>query len=138
MPVVERDRQVHRSFGLLHGDRVGLHEGSGHVFGARRLVRPLDPRLGKFGGIGVVQVRIDDGHLAGLLAGGDDQRGVGAVGGHQAAHRVAGARGGVQVDQSGLTGRLGEAVGHRQRGGFLQGEHVGEVFGKVLQERLLG
>jgi hypothetical protein len=87
--------------------------------------------------LGLFQIGVGHGHFAGLLAGGDDQWGVGSVGGHQAAHRVAGACGGVQVDQSRLTGGLGEAVGHGQRGGFLQGEHVGEVFGKILQERLL-
>ena len=77
-------------------------------------------------------------HFAGLLTGGDDQRGVGPVGGHQAAHRVAGARRGVQVDQGRLAGGLGEAVGHRQRRRLLQRQHVGEVVGEVLQERLLG
>ena len=59
-------------------------------------------------------------HLAGLLAGGDDQRRLVLIGRDQAAHGVAQAGGGVDVDDGGLAQRLGVAVGDPHDAGFLQ------------------
>ncbi|MCY1377233.1 hypothetical protein D9M69_647930 [compost metagenome] len=55
----------------------------------------------------------------------------------QRAHAVAGAGGGVQVDEGGLAAGQGEAVGHAHHRALVQAEDVAEVLGEVLEERQL-
>jgi hypothetical protein len=138
VPVVERDRQEHRTGRWLQRHRVCPHEGRRYVLGAGRLVGPLDPGLGQQRRVPVGQVRLQQHHLARLLTGGDDQRRVALVRGNEAAHRVAESSRRVHVDQRRLAGRLCEAVRHGEHGRLLEREYVGEVVGEVLQEGLLG
>ena len=138
VPVVKRDRQEDRACRRLEGHRVGPHESRGDVLGALGLVGPFDPRLRQQGLLGVGQIWFAHHHFAGLLARRDDEGGVASVCRYQIAHRIAGAGGGVDVDQCRFAGRLSEPVGHGHHGPLLQPEDVGEVGWEVLEKRLLG
>ena len=138
LPVVKRDRQIHRAGRRLQRDRVGAHERRRHVLGAGGLIGPFHPRLRKHSLVRVAQIRFTQHHFTRLLAGRDNQWDVALVGGHQAAHRVSGPRSSVHIDQGGLARRLGEPVSHRHHRGLLQPQNIGEVVGEVLQKRLLG
>ena len=111
---------------------------AGHVLGARRLVAPLDVGLRSDGGVAVGQVGLDRDLRTDLLAGGDDQRRLVGLGVEDPAHRVADARGGVEVDVGGTAAGLREPVGHPHHHQLLQAEDVGEVVGEVGQHRQLG
>jgi hypothetical protein len=73
-----------------------------------------------------------------LLAGDDHQRRAVAIGGEQVAERVADPDRGMQVDQGGVAGRLGEAVGHPDRDRFLQRQDIVEVVREIAEHRQLG
>ena len=137
-PVVKRYRQIHRARRRLQSHGVGAHERRRHILGTLGFVSPLHPRQRQQVFIGVGQIRFAQDHFPGLLPGGDDEWGVAPIRRHQAAHRVAGAGAGVQVNQRGFAGGLREPVGHGQHRGFLQPKDIGEIVGEVLQECLLG
>jgi hypothetical protein len=75
-----------------------------------------------------------------LLAGGDHQRGAVRLRVGQVADRVAEPGRGVEVEEGGTPRRLRVAVGHRDRGGLLQRQHVLDVVdgGERVHERQLG
>ena len=137
VPIVERQRQEDRSGGRLERGRDRTHERGRHVLRPRGLIRPLDPRPRQHRRLDVREVRLEQQHLARLLAGRDDQRRLVLERGAQVAHRVAEAGGGVEVHERRTALRLGEAVGHRDDRSLLEPEDVPEVRGKVRQERLL-
>jgi hypothetical protein len=101
------------------------------------LIRPLDPRPGHHRRLGVGQPRLEQEHLARLLAGGDDERRLVLERGAEVAHCVPEADAGVEVDERRPARRLGEAVGHRDDRGLLEPKDVPEVRGVVREERLL-
>jgi len=105
---------------------------------ARWLIRPPDPWPGQRRRLGVREIRLEQEHLARLLAGGDDERRLVLERGAQVAHRVPEADAGVEVDERRPARRLGEAVGHRDHRGLLEAEDVPEVRRVVREERLLG
>jgi hypothetical protein len=101
------------------------------------LIRPLDPRPRHHRRLGVREIRLEQEHLARLLAGGDDERRLVLERGAQVAHRVPEADTGMKVDERRPARRLREAVGHRDDRGLLEPEDVPEVRGVVREERLL-
>ncbi len=114
------------------GDRQG------NVLGPGRLEGELHVRVGDPGRVAVGQVGLDRDLCPHLLADRDHHRRVVGLGVEDRPDRVAESRSGVEVDQRGPAGHLGVAVGHPDRGRLLQGEHVLEVFGEVLEHRQLG
>ena len=104
-----------------------MGEGQRHVLGARRLVGPLDQRVRHPGRVAVGQVGLQGDLGARLLAGGDQQRRVVGLGVEDRPHRVADPGRGVEVDDGGPAGGLGEAVGHPDHDRLLEAEHVAEV-----------
>lgn len=137
-PIVERQRQEDRPGGRLESSRDRTHERGRHVLCPHGLIGPLDPRPRHHRRLGVREVRLEQEHLARVLAGGDDERRPVLERGAQVAHRVAEAGAGVEVDERRPARRLSEAVGHRDRRGLLEPEDVPEVRGIVREERLLG
>lgn len=138
VPVVQRQREKHRTGGRLKRDGVGAHEGGRDVLGARGFIAPLDPGTGHDGGVHVGQKRLQQRHVAGLLPRGDDERRLVLIRREQAPHGVAKASGGVHIDEGGLAGRLGVAVGEPHGAGFLERQDVGEVAGEVLKKCFFG
>jgi hypothetical protein len=138
VPVVERQREVDRAGRRLQGGGIGAHEGAGHVLRAGRLVAPFHPWPRHGDGVDVGQQRLEQQHLARLLAGGDDQRRLVLVGRQEAAHGVAQPGGGVDIHEHRLAQPLGEAVGDADDARLLQRQHEAEVIRKVLEECLLG
>ena len=115
-----------------------MGEGQRHVLGPRRLVGPLDQRVRHPRRVAVGQVGLQGDLRPRLLAGGDQQRRVVGLGVEDRPHRVADARRGMEVDDGGLAGGLGEAVGHPDHDRLLQTEHVAEVRRVVGEHRQLG
>ena len=138
VPIVERQGEIDRAGRRLQGGGVGAHEGARHVLRAGGLVAPFHPRSRHGDGVDVGQQRLEQQHLARLLARGDDQRRLVLVGRQQATHGVAQPGGGVDVHDHRLAQPLGKAVGDSEDARLLQRQHVAEVLGEVLEECLLG
>ncbi len=137
-PVVDRHRDERRAAGRLHRGVVGPRDGRGHVLGPRRFDAVFDIGAWEFRGAFGVEECLQRQNAAGLLAGGDHHRRLVAMRGIDVAERMADAGGRVQVDEGGIAGRLGIAVGHADDGGFLQPQHVLDVIRPVAQEWQFG
>ena len=138
IPIIEREREVHGPRGRLQRGRNRPHERGRHILGTRRLVRPLDPRARQHRGVYVGEPRLQQHHLAGLLARREDQRRLVLECGQQVPHRISQTSSGMEVDKRGVARGLGEPVGHRDDRGLLEPQYVAKVRREVLQERLLG
>ena len=108
------------------------------VLRPRRLEAPLDERVDDAGRVPVRQVRLHRDVGPDLLAGRHQQRRMVRLGVEDRAHPVADARRGVQVDVGRAARGLRVAVGHPDRDGLLQPEHVAEVVGELGEHRQLG
>ena len=97
-PVVHRDRHERRAARRQRGVVDRARERVRHVLGARRLVRPLHVRLRSDDRVAVGEVGLHRDLRAHLLAGRDQQRRLVRLRVGDAAHRVAHAGGGVEVD----------------------------------------
>ena len=138
LPVVHRQGDEDRAARRQPGEVGAVGERQRHVLGARRLVAPLDQRVRHPGRVAVGEVGLQGDLGARLLARGDQQRRVVGLGVEDRPHRVADPGRGVQVDDGGAAGGLGEAVGHPDHDRLLQAEHVAEVGREVGQHRQLG
>ena len=137
-PVVHRQRDEDGAARRQAGEVGAVGEGQRHVLGPRRLVGPLDQRVRHPRRVAVGQVRLQGDLGPRLLTGGDQQRRVVGLRVEDRPHRVADAGRGVEVDDGGVAGGLGEAVGHPDHDRLLQAEHIAKVRGVVGQHRQLG
>ena len=137
-PVVDRHRDESRPARRLHRHIIGTRDRSRHVFGARRFDCEFDIRPRKFGCAFGKQKRLQRQDRARLLACGDHERRLVAIGRENIAERVADAGGRMQIDEAGIAGRLRIAVGHADHGRFLQAQHVVDIVRPVAQERQFG
>ncbi|MGY3617600.1 hypothetical protein ACVJGD_003796 [Bradyrhizobium sp. USDA 10063] len=138
VPIVDRHRDEGRPAGRLHRDVIGARDRARHVLGPRRLDGPFHIRLREFGGTFGIEEWLQRQDRARLLACGDHQRRLVAVGVEDIAERVSDAGRRMQIDEAGVPRRLGIAVRHADDGGFLQPQHVVDVVGPVAQERQFG
>ena len=138
VPVVHRQRDEDRPARRQACEVRPVRQRQRHVLGPRRLVGPLDQRVRHPGRVAVGQVRLQGDLGARLLAGGDQQRRVVGLGVEDRPHRVADPGRGVEVDDGGLAGGLGETVGHPDHDRLLEAEHVAEVAREVGKHRQLG
>ncbi len=138
VPVVHRQRDEDGALRRQRGEVGAVGECERHVLRPRRLVSPLDQRVGHADRVAVGQVRLQ-GHLRPrLLAGGDQERRVVRLRVEDRPHRVADAGRGVQVGERGAAGGLGVAVGHPDHDRLVQAEHEAEIAGEVGEHRQLG
>jgi hypothetical protein len=101
------------------------------------LARPLDVGPGELD-LTPPEERLEHLHRPVLLAGRDDQRGLGVVGVDDRRHRVAHPGRRVEVDQGRPVARQGVAHGHVHHARLVQAEDVAEVGREVFKEQLLG
>ena len=136
-PVVHRDRHERRSRRRERRvvDRLGQRERD--IGGARRLVAPLDIRLGHLDRVAVGQGGLHRHQRARLLTGGHEQRGPVGARVEDRPDAVADAGRRVQVDVRDVAAGLREPVGHAHRDGLLQAEHVAEVLRQRPEHRQL-
>jgi hypothetical protein len=87
--------------------------------------------------IQIGQQRLDTHHGACLLPGRHDQRRMGVPRIGERTHAVAGAGGGVEINEGWLPSRLGVPVSHAHYNALVQAEEIAEVCRKILQERQL-
>ncbi|MNR41951.1 hypothetical protein D3C85_1604120 [compost metagenome] len=85
-----------------------------------------------------MQERIELQDRARLLARGDHHGRAVLERGEDVGHRMAHARGRMQVHEARAARGLGVAVGHAHDHRLLQAQHIGEVFGVVAKQRQLG
>ena len=137
-PVVDRHRDEGRPAGRLHRHVIGARDRRRHVLGARRLDAEFDIGPRKFRGALGIEKGLQRQDAARLLARGDHQRRLVAVRGVDVAERVADAGRRMQIDEAGVAGGLGVAIGHADHGGLLQAQHVVDIVGPVAQERQFG
>ena len=137
-PVIDRHRDEGRSAGRLHGNVVGARDRGRHVFGARGLDAEFDVGPRKFRGAFGIKERLQRQDAACLLAGGDHQRGLVAVGGIDIAERVADTGRRMQIDEAGVAGGLRVTIGHADHRRFLQAKHIVDIVGPIAEERQFG
>ena len=137
-PVIDRHRDEGRPARWLHRHVIGARDRGRHIFGARRLDAVFHIRLRKLGRALGIEKRQQRHDRARLLAAGDDERRLVAIGVENVAHRIADAGRRMQIDKTGVAGRLRVAVGHADDGGLMQAEHVVDVIGPVVEERQFG
>ncbi len=137
-PVVDRHRDERRPARRLHRHVIGARDRGRHVLGPRRLDAVFDIGPRKFRSPLGIQKRLQRQDAAGLLARGDHQRRLVAKGVVDIAERIADAGRRMQIDEAGVAGGLGIAVGHADHRGFLQAQHIVDVVRPVAQKRQLG
>ncbi len=124
--------------GRLHGDIIGARDRRRHVLCSRRLDCEFDIRPREFRGALGIEEWLQRQDRAGLLARGDHQRRLVAIGVVDVAERIAESGRRMQIDEPGIAGGLRIAVGHADHGGFLQAQHIVDVVRPVAQERQFG
>ncbi|MOA30797.1 hypothetical protein D3C78_1519110 [compost metagenome] len=85
-----------------------------------------------------MQERIELQDRARLLSRGDHHRRAVLERGEDVGHRMAHARGRMQVHEARAARGLGVAVGHANDHGLLQAQHIGKILGVVAKQRQLG
>ncbi len=137
-PVVDRDRDEGRAAWRLHRHVIGARDRRRHILGPRRLDREFHVGPGKFRRPLGIEKGLQRQDRTRLLARGDHERGLVTVRGIDVAERIADAGCRMQIDEAGIAGGLGVAVGHADDARLLQAEHIVDVVGPVAQERQFG